>query len=145
MGETSESCHDHCNLCITKKCDANRKNRTDKAKDVIACFSDIRKSCITVTTQLLLQTLLGSKSAEIRKKKLDNLTSYGRAKNFKDCPARERKFMVTKLLFTLLMMGILQEKLTKIDDEKQKFQTGKVTLELGDIQNLLKGEIKVYL
>ena len=118
FGETFESCRDHCDLCITKKCDADRKNRTDEAKDVIACFSDIRKSCITVTTPLLLQTLLGSKSAEIRKKKLDNLPSYGKAKNFRDCSARERKFMATKLLFTLLTMGILEEKLTKIDDEK---------------------------
>ena len=73
------------------------------------CFTSMSKIHSKITSQLLLLTLFGSNSQDIKLKGLDQVEYFGVCKKMQ-CPIkRERKLFVQRLLLQMLFKGYLAE------------------------------------
>ena len=139
FGEESEDCKERCDVCSTVK-DNALSNQISEAKIVLECFTSMKTVCNHVTTNLLLNTLLGSESADVKSRGLDKTSKYGAAKEF-SISSRKRKKYVQKLLLTMVTEGILEEVFhdpsTKSKTRSKKsISSSKILLELRNIDKL---------
>ena len=111
FNEEIAPCNNRCDVRLSAKTGMSF-DRTAKAKDIIACYNEIRSTCDKVTHQLMQLTLLGSVANEIKSKKLNEVEHYGAAKKFTNCPANEHKFLSQKIIYLLIAKKVLVEKLT---------------------------------
>ena len=108
FSENAASSEELCDIC-TGKDKKYSGNYLAQAKQIMKCFTSMSKIHSKITSQLLLLTLFGSNSQDIKLKGLDQAEYFGVCKKIQ-CPIkRERKLFVQRLLLQMLCKGYLTE------------------------------------